>query len=487
MALVSLLLGCGSGRGGAASADGGVESGGQGDAGLQTDGSAHFVDGSAPDSGTSCSDPLDRAGCPCPSGSAPRQCYTGPAAKAGVGACTFGTQSCMDQGESDGTWGPCTGSGMPTTCAAASAQCGTLSDGCGGTLDCGSCPSGQPCGTANRCGVQSDSCRHLALAYGSANFPSTVCLLAANGSLECAANPADPVSTGAALVPTSTLSQLACISGGEDFFCAVTAAGGVVCWGDETAFDPAHIGTGPLTGSNIVNETLAIPGLTSAIDVAAGETHVCVLTASHTVMCWGNGYGEVNTGSWALPASPTAVDLGGPVTDIASGDGFSCALRQDGVVLCWGNNDQGELGDGTTTASATPVAVTGLPTKAVGVWADQATSPCALLQDGSVWCWGDGAGPPKQVTGFSGPVTALTVGGEFDVSCALLASGGVQCWSGSSSPVDILPGGSGIVELRSLDADYCALEGSGSVTCWYNSGWDPGGVQFGTGVSVPGL
>ena len=104
-----------------------------------------------------------------------------------------------------------------------------------------------------------------------------------------------------------------------------------------------------------------------------------------------------------------------------------------------------------------------------------------------MWCWGNGAGPPRQVTGFSGPVSALTVGGEFDVSCALLASGGIQCWSGSTPPVDILPAGSGVVELRSIDADYCALGASGSVTCWYNSGWDPGSVEFGTGVSVPGL
>jgi len=360
---------------------------------------------------------------------------------------------------------------MPTTCAATNSQCGTIPDGCGDVLDCGTCPG------------SSDSCRNLGLTYGSLQFPSTVCLLAPSGTLECAVNPADTI-PGSPLLPSSTLSNLACISGGEDFFCAVTRTGGVVCWGDEAAFDPAHIGTGPITGApTVVNETLTIPGLQSVTDVAAGETHVCVLTSSHAVMCWGNPWGEINTGNWALPASPTAFDIGGAAMDIASGDGFSCALRQDGVVLCWGNNEHGELGNGTTTGSATPVAVTGLPTKAVGVWADQASYPCALLQDGSVWCWGESATPPKQVTGFSGPVTALTVGGESDVKCALMSTGGVQCWWHSMmSPTEELAADSGVVELRSIDFDFCARLSSGSVECWNITGsfpWSP--------VTVPGL
>src|SRR5262245_7805053 len=46
--------------------------------------------------------------------------------------CPDGTRSCPAQ---------C----VPTTCSDASAQCGTISDGCGGTLSCGTCPSGKQC------------------------------------------------------------------------------------------------------------------------------------------------------------------------------------------------------------------------------------------------------------------------------------------------------------------------------------------------------
>ncbi|WP_174464801.1 hypothetical protein [Myxococcus sp. CA039A] len=42
----------------------------------------------------------------------------------------------------------------PTTCQAQGKNCGALADGCGGTLNCGTCPSGQSCGAggvANVC------------------------------------------------------------------------------------------------------------------------------------------------------------------------------------------------------------------------------------------------------------------------------------------------------------------------------------------------
>ena len=152
--------------------------------------------------------------------------------------------------------------------------------------------------------------------------------------------------------------------------------------------------------------------------------------------------------------------------------------------------------------------VKGLPSAAVGVWADQATHPCALLQDGSVWCWGwplgkgawDGTTDvpavlmPVQVKGLGSGVTALTTGGEWGMACALLVTGGVQCWGQSAgylgdvgdiggfpeyaaAPVDVL--GAGVVELRSSDEGPCALMTTGDVKCW--------GLQAGAPVTVPGL
>jgi alpha-tubulin suppressor-like RCC1 family protein len=248
------------------------------------------------------------------------------------------------------------------------------------------------------------------------------------------------------------------------------------------------------------NPPTPVPGLSSGvIDIAAGETHACVLLSDAGVECWGGGLaGELNNGSYIAPTSPTLVaGLGSPVTAITAGDGFSCAVTGSGQVQCWGNNGQGELGNGSMTDSPSPVTVTGLPTAAVGVWADQATSPCALLKDGTVWCWGSMGGAtqttPVQQSGFAAPVVALATGGEEGSYCALLTTGAVQCWGttlgdgytlgdpantqSSTVPLTVLP--QGAVEVRSTDATGCALMTSGQVECW--------GDQDGGAYVMPGL
>jgi len=114
------------------------------------------------DGGTpACGNALDLSGCACESGAAARSCYPGPSQQAGVGACVMGTQSCIGSGGelATATWGPCTGAGEPATCALAPVHCGTVSDGCGGTLDCGSCgepDAGEP--DAGSCGPDGTTC-----------------------------------------------------------------------------------------------------------------------------------------------------------------------------------------------------------------------------------------------------------------------------------------------------------------------------------------
>jgi alpha-tubulin suppressor-like RCC1 family protein len=70
------------------------------------------------------------------------------------------------------------------------------------------------------------------------------------------------------------------------------------------------------------------------------------------------------------------------VTEIAADYAHTCALLSGGGIECWGYNDQGQLGDGTTTNSATAMRVTGIST------ATQVGGNCALLHGGSVSCWG---------------------------------------------------------------------------------------------------
>jgi alpha-tubulin suppressor-like RCC1 family protein len=110
---------------------------------------------------------------------------------------------------------------------------------------------------------------------------------------------------------------------------------------------------------------------------AGGAPAQSWVAATNVVECWGdNTYGE----------APSLVDGLSGVGAIAAGGHHTCALV-GGTVYCWGDNAFGELGDGTTTQSAVPVAVRGIGT-AVAITAGYHHS-CATLSNGQDVCWGD--------------------------------------------------------------------------------------------------
>jgi len=180
--------------------------------------------------------------------------------------------------------------------------------------------------------------------------------------------------------------------------------------------------------------------------ISGGGRHSLARRLDGTVFAWGeNGWGQLGTDSTTDSARPlqVGVRLGGgrivialkSVTAIAAGGDFSLALLTDGTVRAWGFNGDGELGDGTTTFSDTPVQVSGL-TDVIAIAAGDRHS-LAVKRDGTVWSWGyngfgqlgDGtttsSATPVQVTGLSG-VIALAGGGYH--SLALLADGTVRAW-----------------------------------------------------------
>src|SRR5438874_7301307 len=202
----------------------------------------------------------------------------------------------------------------------------------------------------------------------------------------------------------------------------------------------------------------------------------------------------------ALLFTGSAVQAAEPIAaSVSVGDKFACAVTSAGAAECWGYNFYGQLGNGTTTSSSSPVAVSGLGSgvQAIEAGGDHA---CALTTGGGVKCWGHNAFgalgdgtigdslTPIQVSGLTSGVTAIAVGNTH--SCAMTQAGGAKCWGGNgfgqlgnggtlsqSSPVSVVstlvPFPTALGEVVAITAGgnhTCALLTGSRVLCWGSNG-----------------
>lgn len=212
--------------------------------------------------------------------------------------------------------------------------------------------------------------------------------------------------------------------------------------------------------------------------LAGGYAHTCARGPAGNVRCWGSGsvgaLGYASTddiGDDETPVQQGDVDVGGTVVDLDAGNGYTCAVLEGGAVRCWGRDDYAQLGypdgenvigDDETPASAGDIDLGG-PARQIACGLYQT---CALLQDGTVRCWGRGA------TGTPG--YGASVDGE------LVAIGIDLAPSAPEALVDL--GGQAAVRISADEGHTCAVMQSGDVRCWGADifGWFGYGVAVGT-------
>jgi alpha-tubulin suppressor-like RCC1 family protein len=283
--------------------------------------------------------------------------------------------------------------------------------------------------------------------------------------------------------PPPPLQPGASIASGANHSCAITSAGGLKCWGGNT--------NGKLGDGTAVDRKapVKVTGLSSGVKaVGTGNNHTCAMLSTGEVRCFGsNNEGQLGNGN--NTASKTAVTVSGLSSSaiaLAVGRDHACVIVTGGDVKCWGANDGGQLGDGTHGSADTPLTVASIGRPAVALAAGSSHT-CALLDDASVVCWGandsgqlgdgtnDDRSAPTTVDGLPSGVTALSAG--LAHTCAL-AGGKVYCWgandlgqlgdgtdTGSTSPVAV-DGLDSAAQLDTGASHTCVVDSGGMVSCW---------------------
>ncbi len=269
------------------------------------------------------------------------------------------------------------------------------------------------------------------------------CVLQTDGAVAC--------ELGAAIAPgTLTVVPLPApvvqLAASDNNACALDDVGAVYCWSTWDRLEPQRVfqtltatslygNSGRrvcvLTGTAAVacrdtyeeTETTEPAGSLSLMSLAAGDTHACGLTSAGAAWCWGqNTHGQLGDGTTTDRAAPVAVHGGHVFSQITASWGFTCGVTTAGPMYCWGYGSSGNMGDDRRDESAAPVDVEGIPLLT------QFADNCGLDAAGSAWCWPTSATQPaaRQIAGATG--LARTTG-----VCGLRATGEMLCWGSNYS------------------------------------------------------
>ncbi|MCC5791319.1 MAG: hypothetical protein JJT82_01740 [Legionellaceae bacterium] len=226
-------------------------------------------------------------------------------------------------------------------------------------------------------------------------------------------------------------------------------------------------------------------------------------------MCWGlNNFGQLgnpNRDKQNTSWSPLQVqNLQSEVIQLSAGVFHVCALLSSGKVVCWGSNFYGQLGNytnsGTTTPNFSPLFVQGIKTKVKQITAG-AYHTCALLENGSINCWGRNKYGQLGNVIYSGTETnvdfplpvdlskkkALEITGGWGHTCVITEDHLIKCWGSNlngqlgneqnigtdtpnPTPLQMQNFDKSAVHIASGDNYTCTTLSDEEVYCWGDNG-----------------
>lgn len=194
-------------------------------------------------------------------------------------------------------------------------------------------------------------------------------------------NRSSPVQVGA-------LSNWYKIAAGRNNSLATKTDGTLWSWGFN------NYGQLGLNISILINRSspVQVGSLTDWAKVAAGDYHAFAIKTNNTLWAWGrNDQGRLGDGTTTGRSSPVQI---GALTNwnvISAGIDSSAAIKTDGTLWSWGENGVGQLGDGTVILKSSPIQVGSLATWSLISGGKTGSFFMAIKTDGTLWAWGNNA------------------------------------------------------------------------------------------------
>ncbi len=153
------------------------------------------------------------------------------------------------------------------------------------------------------------------------------------------------------------------------------------------------LGNGGTTDTTTPTLTSSLGMGRTAVAISSGYFHTCVILDNGDVSCWGSsGDGQLGNGGTADRATPTltsSLGTGRTAMALSSGGTHTCAILDNGSVSCWGQGGAGRLGNGGTADKTTPTLTNSLGTGRTAVAISSGfRHTCATIDNGSISCWG---------------------------------------------------------------------------------------------------